>query len=167
MIVTVSDCVGARLVVERVRHLNHNVHIVARAATLAQLEELGQHGIYEAVQPEFEAALELIQQALSHLGVGDREIQRFSDQVFRQLYAPMIQRAGDKELLLQLQKTSKMIETEWVLLPEGNALISKTIGELGARSRSGISVVAIIRGEDVLPNPGSEVAFEARDVVGT
>jgi K+/H+ antiporter YhaU regulatory subunit KhtT len=79
----------------------------------------------------------------------------------------MADRTADKELLLQLRQTSRMIETEWVLLPEESALINKTIGELGVRSKLGTSIVAIIRGEDVLPNPGPEVAFEAGDVVGT
>jgi K+/H+ antiporter YhaU regulatory subunit KhtT len=79
----------------------------------------------------------------------------------------MTDRSADEEFLLQLRRTSRMIETEWVRLPESGVLVGKTIGELGVRGKLGTSVVAIIRGEDVLPNPGPEVAFEAGDVVGT
>ena len=166
VIVTVPDPAGARLMIERVRRLNPEVHIVARSATADQLEHLGRLGVYEAVQPEFEAGLELGRQALSHLGVGAGDIQRFSDQVRRELYAPITGDSPDKELLSQLRRTSRMIETEWVRLLEGSEIPGKTIGELGIRSTIGASIVAVIRGDDVLPNPGPEVALEAGDVVG-
>jgi CPA2 family monovalent cation:H+ antiporter-2 len=166
VIVTVPDPAGARLVVERVRGINPDVHIVARSATLDQLEELGQLGVYEAVQPEFEAGLELGRQALSHLGVGAGEIQRLSDQIRRELYAPITDSSADGELLSQLRRTSRMIETEWVRLTKSSTMVGKTIGDLQIRSRTGASVVAIVRGDEMLPNPEPEVAFEAGDVVG-
>jgi CPA2 family monovalent cation:H+ antiporter-2 len=166
VIITIPHPVGARLVVERIRHLNPDVHVVARSATVEQIEELGRLGVYEAVQPEFEAGLELGRQALLHLGMEASEIQRFSEKVRKELYTPITGRTTDRELLLHLRRTSRIIETEWVSLPSGSALGGKTIGELGVRSKIGTSVVAIIRGGEVLPNPGPEVAFEAGDVVG-
>src|ERR687893_876690 len=78
VIVTVPDPVGAHLVVTRVRALNPNVHVVARTATVEQLEELGRLGVYEAVHPESEAGLELGRQALSHLGVAAGDGQPFA-----------------------------------------------------------------------------------------
>ncbi len=166
VIVTVPDPAGARLVVERVRGINPHVHVVARAAAVEQLEELVRLGVYEAVQPEFEAGLELGRQALLHLGLGAGEIQRFSDQVRHEHYAPVTDRSADEKLLLHLGRTLRMIETEWVRLPDNSAIVGKTIGDLQIRSSIGASVVAIIRGDEVLPNPGPEVAFEADDVVG-
>ncbi|MDQ3942913.1 MAG: cation:proton antiporter [Actinomycetota bacterium] len=166
VIVTVPDPAGTRLVIERVRSINPDVHVVARSATADQLEELGRLGVYEAVQPEFEAGLELGRQALAHLGIGAGEIQRFSDQIRRELYAPITDRFADEGLLSQLRRTSRMIETEWVRLPEDSAMVGKAIGELRIRSKTGASVVALIRGDDVLPNPGPEVVFEAGDAVG-
>jgi CPA2 family monovalent cation:H+ antiporter-2 len=59
-----------------------------------------------------------------------------------------------------------MIETEWVTISENSLLVGKTIGELGIRSGTGASVVAIIRGSEMLPNPGPEASFEVGDVVG-
>lgn len=152
--------------IERVQSINPDVHVVARSATADQLEELGRLGVYEAVQPEFEAGLELGRQALAHLGLGAGEIQRFSDQIRRELYAPITDRSADEGLLSQLRRTSQMIETEWVRLPENSAMAGKAIGELRIRSKTGASVVALIRGDNVMPNPGPEIAFEAGDVVG-
>jgi CPA2 family monovalent cation:H+ antiporter-2 len=166
VIVTVPDPSGARLVVERIQNINPDVHIVARSATVGQLEELRRLGVYEAVQPEFEAGLELGRQALSHLGVGAGEIQRLSDRVRRELYAPVTDRSAGEDLLSQLRRTSQMIETEWVRLPENSTMLGNTIGDLRIRSKTGASVVALVRGDDLLPTPGPDMAFKDGDVVG-
>ena len=166
VIVTVPDPVGARLVVTRVRALNPNVHVVARTATVEQLEELGRLGVYEAVHPESEAGLELGRQALSHLGLAAGDVQRFADEVRRELYAPITRQGTDGDLLAQLGRASRQIETEWVRLPEGSPLGGRTIGELGVRTKSGASIVAIVRDDLVLANPGPDARFEPGDLVG-
>jgi CPA2 family monovalent cation:H+ antiporter-2 len=166
VIVTVPDPVGARLVVERARSINPNVHVVARAATVEQIEELGRLGVYEAVHPESEAGLELGRQALSHLGVAAGEVQRFADEVRRELYAPITRQGTEGDLLAQLERASRQIETQWIRLPENSSLKGRSIGELGVRTETGASVVAIVRGDLVLPSPGPEARFEPSDLVG-
>jgi monovalent cation:H+ antiporter-2, CPA2 family len=166
VIVTVPDPVGARLVVERVRSINPNVHVVARTTTVEQLEELGRLGVYEAVHPESEAGLELGRQALSHLGVPAGDIQRFADEVRRELYAPITRQGTEGDLLAQLERASRQIETEWVRLPENSSLEGRTIGDLGVRTQTGASIVAIVRDDLVLAGPGPDVRFEPGDLVG-
>ena len=166
VIVTIPDPVGTRLVVERVRSINPNVHVVVRSTTVEQLDELGRLGVYEVVHPESEAGLELGRQALYHLGVAPGDIQRFADEVRRELYAPITQQGVDEALLAQLRRASREIETEWVTLPGGDTLAGKTIGELRVRSSTGASIVAVVRGEEVLPNPGPGLVLRAGDLVG-
>ena len=166
VIVTVPDPVGARLVVERARSINPNVHVVARTTTVEQLEELGRLGVYEAVHPESEAGLELGRQALSHLGVPAGDIQRFADEVRRELYAPITRQGTEGDLLAQLERASRQIETEWVRLPENSPLEGRTIGDLGVRTQTGASIVAIVRDDLVLAGPGPDVRFELGDLVG-
>ena len=166
VIVTIPGPVGTRLVVERVRSINPNVHVVVRSTTVEQLDELGRLGVYEAVHPESEAGLELGRQALYHLGVAPGDIQRFADEVRRELYAPITGQGVDDGLLAQLGRASREIETEWVKLPGGDTLAGKTIGELRIRSSTGASIVAVVRGEEVMPNPSPGLALRAGDLVG-
>ena len=166
VIVTVPDPVGARLVVGRARSINPNVHVVARTTTVEQLEELGRLGVYEAVHPESEAGLELGRQALSHLGVPAVDVQRFADKVRRELYAPITRQGTEGDLLAQLEQASRQIETEWVRLPENSPLGGRTIGDLGVRTQTGASIVAIVSDDLVLAGPGPEARFEPGDLVG-
>ena len=166
VILTIPDALDARLVVSRIRAFKPDLHIVARSSTADQLQDLSRLGVYEAVQPEFEAGLELGRQALSHLGIGAGEIQQFSDQVRRELYAPVSGRTTDDSLLERLRRTSRMIETEWIELPEESRFAGRSIGELQVRTESGASVVAVVRGEELLANPGPEVRLSPGDTVG-
>ena len=166
VLVTVPDAVGTRLVVERARALKPDVHIVVRSTSAEQLEDLSRLGVYEAVQPELEAGLELGRQALAHLGIGAGEIQRFSDRVRRELYAPITERSTDGDLLSRLRQASEMIEADWIELPENSPLAGKKIGDLEVRTRTGTSIVAVVRGEEVVANPGPEFALAPSDTLG-
>jgi K+/H+ antiporter YhaU regulatory subunit KhtT len=45
-------------------------------------------------------------------------------------------------------------------------VVGKTIGDLRIRTSTGASIVAVVRGEEVVPNPGPEIALRAGDLVG-
>lgn len=57
------------------------------------------------------------------------------------------------------------VTLEWIQLPEGGSLAGSTIGEGQLRTRTGASVIAIIRGDTTIPAPEPEAALLAGDVV--
>ena len=50
--------------------------------------------------------------------------------------------------------------------PTGRGLLGHTIGDLGVRSETGASILAVVRGDEVIPNPGADLALQAGDAVG-
>lgn len=59
---------------------------------------------------------------------------------------------------------------DWLTLSEKTPYATATIGDTQARSRTGVSVVAVLRGEEAFPAPGPEFALNPGDtllVVGT
>ena len=56
--------------------LHPELHIVARADSVEMLRHYARHGVQEVVQPEFEASLEMIRQALHHFDIPPTEIQK-------------------------------------------------------------------------------------------
>lgn len=166
VVVTVPSTLTLRLMVPLVRRLNPAAHVVARAESGEQLRELRQLGVYEAVQPELEAGLELVRQALLHLGFGAGDIERFVARVHRDYYAPLLRDSAEEGLLAQLRRTARVIETEWFLLKDDSPLLGRSIGELRVRETTGVSVVTAIRGDSVLANPGPDFVFSSGDTVG-
>jgi CPA2 family monovalent cation:H+ antiporter-2 len=126
---------------------------------------LHDHGVYEAVQPEFEASLEITRQALLHLGIPVTEIQRFTDAVRKELYAPLYQQHPQYETLAQLQHATHLLELTWVTLQADNPLVGRTIKELAIRSQTGVSVVGIMHHGRLQPNPNASYRFASGDLV--
>jgi TrkA domain protein len=72
--------------------------------------------------------------------------------------------------LARLQQYVEGIEIEWLKVGTASPLAGNSIAGGGIRTRSGVSVVAVLRGEMTYPAPGPEFRIEPGDtlvVVGT
>lgn len=165
MLITTPAIVTTRTIVDRVRELNPDLHIVARAEGVEQMNMLHDHGVYEVVQPEFEAGLEITRQALSHLNIPTTEIQRFTDAVRRELYAPLYEKQKQYVTARNLQNAMHLLELTWVTLSSASPLVNRTIEELAIRTRTGTSVVGVMRDGNLHTNPEPSYRLGAGDLV--
>jgi len=161
--VTAPGFTTARSVVRLVRDRNPAAKIIARATTAEEMELIKELGINEVVQPEFEAGLEMTRQALLHMKVPPLEVHQYSDAVRSEFYAPLFEGNTDYRLLSHLRHADLQLELQWVELPAGSPVAGRTIGELRIRTRTGASVVALLRSGKLIPNPGADLQFEAGD----
>lgn len=68
------------------------------------------------------------------------------------------------EKLSDLRHEVEGLSIEWVTLRDGSPLVNKTIGDGEIRTRSGASIVAVLRGTTSIPGPGPDFRFDAGDV---
>lgn len=69
-----------------------------------------------------------------------------------------------------VQQHVEGLAIEWVTVDDGSASVGRSIGEGAFRTRTGTSIVAVIRDDGPIPAPGPEFVFAAGDVavaVGT
>jgi TrkA domain protein len=69
------------------------------------------------------------------------------------------------ESLTELQQRVEGLVIDWLTLEPDSPYAGKTIGDAKIRTRTGVSVVAVVRGDDANPAPGPEFTVEARDVL--
>jgi CPA2 family monovalent cation:H+ antiporter-2 len=165
LLVAVSASIDVETIVRQTRALNPELHIVARATQLAQLDVLRGLGIHEVVQPEFEAGLEMTRQALLHFDMPAAEIERLSDTVRAEYYRPIEALSADATVLRQLRRVRRALEIAWYTIGDGSALIGHTIGDGAIRQRTGALVVAVLRGQRVLSNPSPDTLLHSGDQV--
>ncbi len=89
LIITTPSAIVTKTIVEKSRHLNPQLKIVARAENIEQMQILRKLGANEVIQPEFEAGLEVTRQTLLSLNIAPADIKRFTDQVRQESYAPL------------------------------------------------------------------------------
>ncbi|MDZ7332628.1 MAG: TrkA family potassium uptake protein, partial [candidate division KSB1 bacterium] len=166
LLLTIPSVVVSRAIIDRIRALNPRLHIVARAINEEHTQELHQQGVYEVVQPEFEASLEFTRQALLHLNVSIKEIQQLTDAIRREMYAPLYESNYSYRTIMQLQSACNLIDLNWVTIADGSPVIGRSIHELQIRKQTGVSVVAVFRNGALLMNPDPDFQFEQDDLVG-
>lgn len=72
--------------------------------------------------------------------------------------------------LTELQQRIEGLVIDWLPIRTDSHYAGRTIGDARIRTRTGVSVVAIVRGEDALPAPGPDESLVEGDflvVVGT
>jgi TrkA domain protein len=83
-----------------------------------------------------------------------------ADAVAQILGAPRI-----AERFTELTREVPGLDVGQVRIEPGSPFVDRPLGETHARSRTGASIVAILRNKDVLPSPGPAEVLRARDVL--
>lgn len=69
------------------------------------------------------------------------------------------------EAVLAVQQQIEGLAIEWITLDETSPAVGQTIGAGRYRTRTGASIVAVLRASSAVPAPGPEFALESADVV--
>jgi CPA2 family monovalent cation:H+ antiporter-2 len=166
LVVATSNESANELIVAAARDLSSKLPIVARAATEAGINQLTQLGAQDVIHPELEGGLEIVRHTLLKLGFPVTEIIRYMDAVRRDHYDTQINTEEEHRQLSDLINASGHIEITWRRLKSGNPLIGQTLASANLRARTGASIVAIMRGRQLIANPKSVIQFETDDHIG-
>ncbi|GAB4330494.1 MAG: cation:proton antiporter [Calditrichia bacterium] len=166
LICTIPNIISAQTIVKLCRQINPDLHIVAVGEELEQIRQLHSMGVYEVIQPDFEAGLEITRQALLHLDISAAEISRLTDDIRRNLYAPLYQEQENYQFLRNLKSAKDLLELRWFDVPPQSQLVGKSIASLKLRTVTGATIVAVLRGRDLQINPDVNYVLESGDFLG-
>lgn len=166
LLATVPSVQVTRLIIMHVRQMNPELHIVTRADNMDEMELYHRMGVYEVVQPEFEAALEIVRQTLLHLELPPADIQAYTDTVREELYIPLYETRPGYKTLSSLQGAMRQIRIDWFELPTDSPLLGNSIIGLQIRKKTGASVVSVVRPDgELIANPGVDHVFSPGELV--
>ena len=165
LLITTPLAITTRTIVHHAHQLKPALPIIARAEGVEQTRALYDSGVYMVVLPEMEAGLEIARQALLNLEVPAIAIQQYTDAVRRQIYAPMYESSQAHQLLTTLDNIKDLLEISWVPIEAGSPLINRSIGTSAVRTRTGASIVGILREKKFHPNPKATDVFKGADLV--
>ena len=159
--IAISDPLATRAAVSLARGLAPRVPIVVRTRYVSEVDELVEAGATLVIAEEFEATLDLLSSSLRALGLPGEAIERLADQMRSEGYELL---RAPPALLLDpwLGELLREGAPEWIVVPEGPA-DGRSIAELAIRTRSGASVLAIERGDEIRANPSPDERLAAGD----
>ena len=170
LIITSPEIVVAQTIVQRVRKVNAEIQVVARAPGIEFLEEFKKLNISDVVIPEFEAGLEMARKALVHLHIPAAKIQHYTESLRQDLFASFLSENEEEKIMEQILKAEHQYDLQWMLIKQGSQLVGFTIGEAEIRTKTNSSVVGVIRDDILKANPDENFRFQLNDrvaIIGT
>jgi CPA2 family monovalent cation:H+ antiporter-2 len=159
LVLAISDPIATRHTVSLARQLNPDIHVIVRSRYMAELPDLLQLGADEVVPEEFETSIEIFSRVLREYGIARHEIQRQVEAVRSEGYRmPHVQMSEIAEALAGAS-------TETLVISADSGAAGKTIGDLRLRSKTGVTIIAVVRDGHTDINPASELRLQAEDVM--
>lgn len=166
LVVTVPNETTAELVVAAAHDIAPQLVIIARAGTESGVQRLMTLGALHVIHPELEGGLEIVRHMLLTLGSSMTQIQPYIDAVRRDAYKDAVHENNQYAVLDQMLMAIRGVDIAWQTIEVGSPLIGKSLKEANIRSNVGASVIALIRNNEVIPNPKSTTQFDQGDLVG-
>lgn len=163
MVIAVSDPEAVRAITQNSRHLNRDLHIIARARYMAERDEIRGLGADEVVAEEYEASIEILTRFLAANRVPGPEIGALVRRVREKNYQALKDTLANELSVDALQKEMPMLIMKPLIIGKGAPLDGKTFREAAVHAAVGVTVVALKRDGNLIRHPDEDFRFAADD----
>ncbi len=162
VVVSVGSIIPSMAIIEKVRHLNKNTYILARSTLIKNIEQLYRVGADQVLPEKLEIAIDLLNRILVKKLVPQREVNRIITHIRNMNLGDFTK----KDIVNQpsiLDEFSNINITA-VKVEAGSFADGKSLIEIDLRKRTGVTLLAIRRGSDVIEHPVPETIFRGEDI---
>jgi CPA2 family monovalent cation:H+ antiporter-2 len=165
IVIAISDPVATRRIVALARHYAPSTTIVVRTRYVAEIEELQRLGATEVIPEEFETSVEIFARVLRHLRIPRNVISSHVELIREQGYGMLRGFQLPRQTLNHLDDILAATTTESFLVTTSSPAVGHTLGELRLRQSTGVTIIAVVRRDRPLANPGPEFRIEEGDIL--
>jgi len=161
-VVAISDPASARRSVRVARDLAPDTQILIRTEYLAEVDELRLLGADVVVPAEFETALSIFERVLGIYDVPEETIDDMVDDLRLENYGFL--RGGGRRLAVRPEGSPDLFDQLGSCqIPAGSVVEGHSIGELGIRAATGVTIIAVRRHGRLIRNPGADFRLQSGD----
>jgi CPA2 family monovalent cation:H+ antiporter-2 len=165
IVFAIASLADTRRGVTAARHLNPSAHIVARTRYVAEIAELRRLGADEVVPEEFETSLEIFARVLRRYHVSASRIRDAAEEARRDHYELLRERGAAITRVDEiLSPVAASVSMETTIVRRKTAGDGSRVADLPL-SRTGATLVAIVRGGHATFSPPSDLTLRAGDEV--
>lgn len=164
-VLAISDPIATRRAVQIARQRNRHLHIIVRTRYMSELQDLYHLGADQVIPEEFETSIEIFSRVLQEYGLARNVIRREVEGIRREGY--MMLRASSLPLIemSNIADALKTASTETLYIDQGSAGAGRTLGELDLRRKTGATVIAVTRQDNMEVTPGPDFKLESEDIL--
>jgi CPA2 family monovalent cation:H+ antiporter-2 len=165
IVFAISDRVASRIGLGQAKKLNPNIFAVVRTRYSNEIDDLITLGADEVIPEEFETSLQIFSKVLEKYHIPLNIIMKQVSLLRGESYSMM--RKGEEGLnsLVNLNELLAAGLTETYYVDDNNIHNGKSMKELNLRAVTGVTIIAIVRGDKTITNPASEERILNKDTL--
>jgi CPA2 family monovalent cation:H+ antiporter-2 len=170
LVVAISDPLATRSIVGLARLLHPSLYIIVRTRSVQDVEELTRLGANEVIPEEFETSIEIFTRVLDRFHI-PRNIINAQIKVIRDENYAMLR--GLPQSAQGLERMTQILSagtSDTFLVTGGTIAEGISIAELALTEKTGVLLIAVVRGDTPQLTPGPAFVMQAGDslvLVGT
>jgi len=165
IVVVINDPTAAARIVWLSRKLNPGIYIIVRTRFLSEMDNFSALGADEVIPEEFETSVEIFSRVLRNYLLPKDEIHNLISEIRAEKYDML--RSVDTEALAcpDFRACLPDLELTSVRLPEGSPMLGTSLADSRIREEFGVTVMALVRGNESITNPPPDVVFMPGDIL--
>lgn len=164
-VIAINDPVSTRQIVELCRRLNPYLYIIVRTRYLTEVAPLQDLGANEVIPEEFETSVEIFTRVLNKFLIPRDRIEGLITEIrsdtYQMLRNPKELPSTLSDLIYRMSNVSIVTYT----IEPGSPVAGRTLGDINLRKRFDVLILAILRGQRTITNPGGETELRPHDIV--
>lgn len=163
VVIAISDAEATKSILREAREINDKVHIIIRTRYVKGIDELIELGADEVIPEEFETSIEIFSRTMHKFLVPLDHIEHLADKIRSDNYTML--RPGS---FIKAQKDDVIprLDIECVRVSrEGGAVEGRTVIKAQIRERFNVSIVALMRGNELISNITPEIKIKRDDLL--
>ncbi|MGA7720576.1 MAG: cation:proton antiporter [Ignavibacteriaceae bacterium] len=165
IVFAISDPVASRIGLDQAKKLNPRIYTVIRTRYANEIDDLITLGADEVIPEEFETSLQIFSKVLEKYHIPLNVIMKQVSLLRGESYSMM--RKGDEGInsLVNLNELLAAGLTETYYIDDNNIHTGKSMKELNLRAVTGVTIIAIVRGDKTITNPASDERILEKDTL--
>lgn len=165
IVIAVPDAATVRRIVQKARKLNRDIYIIARTRFVQEIEELYKIGSDDVIPEEYETSVEIFSRVLNQYRIPQNDIMKMIGEIRGEGYGMFRSYSPDLPGLSTELGVLKGMEVTTIRVEEGAPASGKTISESAVRKSTGVSIIVIQRGEEMIKNPDGDTKLLSNDIL--
>ena len=163
VVVSVGSIIPSMAIVEKVRNLSKTVHIIVRASTVHNVEQLYNAGADQVIPEKLEIAIDILNRILVHRLIPQKEVNR----ILAHIRTMNLGEFTEKDTINQpsILDEFSSINIVAVKVDEGAPAEKRSLIDIELRKSTGVTLLAIKRMNEVIEHPEPDTMILAGDTV--
>lgn len=162
IIISVGSIVPSMSIIEKVRNLNSDAYIMVRSPLMKNIGQLYHSGADQVLPEKLEIAIDMLNKVLIRRNTPNKEINR----IIKGIRVSNLGVFSDKDINTRASILDEFsdIEISSIRVEEGSIAEGKSPADIELRKKTGVTLLAIKRGDFTLEHPSPDTILHSNDV---